>query len=67
MAEAVIISTARTPIGTTCRGALNSTNSPGMGACAIREAATCADFLQRSQSMKVGRKVAIAASLFEVA
>jgi acetyl-CoA C-acetyltransferase len=38
MAEAVIVSTARTPIGKAYRGALNDTTGPTMGAHAIRHA-----------------------------
>jgi acetyl-CoA acetyltransferase family protein len=38
MKDAVIVSTARTPIGKAFRGALNSTNSPTMTAHAIRAA-----------------------------
>jgi acetyl-CoA C-acetyltransferase len=38
MREAVIVSTARTPIGKAYRGALNNLESPSMGAFAIREA-----------------------------
>ncbi|MET4482179.1 hypothetical protein [Bradyrhizobium sp. F1.13.3] len=39
MREAVIVSTARTPIGKTYRGALNNVPSPTLAAHAIREAA----------------------------
>ncbi|MEX2495884.1 MAG: acetyl-CoA C-acyltransferase [Woeseia sp.] len=38
MKEAVIVSTARTPIGKAYRGALNNTEAPTLGAHAIREA-----------------------------
>ena len=38
MKEAVIVSTARTPIGKAYRGAFNNTESPTMGGHAIREA-----------------------------
>lgn len=38
MREAVIVSTARTPIGKAYRGALNNTPSPSLGAHAIRHA-----------------------------
>jgi acetyl-CoA C-acetyltransferase len=38
MREAVIVSTARTPIGKAYRGAFNNTESPTMGGHAIREA-----------------------------
>ncbi|MFT5193038.1 MAG: acetyl-CoA C-acetyltransferase [Cellvibrionaceae bacterium] len=38
MREAVIVSTARTPIGKAYRGALNATHGPTMGGWAIREA-----------------------------
>ncbi len=39
MREAVIVSTARTPIGKAYRGAFNATGAPALGAHAIREAA----------------------------
>ena len=38
MREAVIVSTARTPIGRAYRGAFNDTESPTLGGHAIREA-----------------------------
>ena len=38
MKEAVIVSTARTPIGKAYRGAFNNTEAPTLGAHAIREA-----------------------------
>ena len=38
MADAVIVSTARTPIGKAYRGAFNDTESPTMGGHVIREA-----------------------------
>ena len=38
MKEAVIVSTARTPIGKAYRGAFNNTKAPTLGAHAIREA-----------------------------
>ena len=38
MKEAVIVSTARTPIGKAYRGAFNNTESPTMGGHTIREA-----------------------------
>ena len=38
MREAVIVSTARTPIGKAYRGAFNNLESPTMGGIAIREA-----------------------------
>ena len=38
MADAVIVSTARTPIGRAFRGAFNNTKAPTMGGHAIREA-----------------------------
>src|ERR687883_191648 len=38
MREAVIVSTARTPIGKAFRGSLNNTKSPTLAAHAIREA-----------------------------
>lgn len=77
MAEAVIISTARTPIGKAYRGAFNNTDSPTLGAFAIREAvrragieaAEIEDVImgagiqQGSQWMNVARKAAIAADL----
>ncbi len=39
MTEAVIVSTARTPIGKAYRGAFNATGAPALGAHAIRQAA----------------------------
>src|SRR5690606_16961664 len=38
MKEAVIVSTARTPIGKAYRGAFNNTEDPTLGAHAVREA-----------------------------
>ena len=38
MREAVIVSTARTPIGKAFRGAFNDTEAPALAAHAIREA-----------------------------
>ena len=38
MREAVIVSTARTPIGKAFRGAFNNTESPTLGGHVIREA-----------------------------
>ncbi len=38
MKDAVIVSTARTPIGKAYRGAFNNTEAPTLGAHAIREA-----------------------------
>jgi len=38
MKEAVIVSTARTPIGKAYRGAFNNTDSPTLGGHVIREA-----------------------------
>ena len=38
MKEAVIVSTARTPIGKAYRGAFNNTNAPTLGGHVIREA-----------------------------
>jgi acetyl-CoA acetyltransferase family protein len=77
MREAVIVSTARTAIGKAYRGGLNNTDSPTMGAFAIREAVRkagidpaeiedCilgAGIQQGSQWMNVARKAAIAADL----
>ena len=36
MREAVIVSTARTPIGKACRGAFNNTEAPTLGGHAVR-------------------------------
>ena len=77
MAEAVIVSTARTPIGKAYRGALNNTLAPTMGAFAIAEAVKRAGvdpgevedvimgagIQQGTTWMNVARKAAIAAGM----
>jgi acetyl-CoA C-acetyltransferase len=77
MKEAVIVSTARTPIGKAYRGAFNNTDSPTMGGHAIREAVKRAgieggevdDVImgcampQGSSAMNIGRLAALAAGL----
>jgi acetyl-CoA C-acetyltransferase len=77
MREAVIVSTARTPIGKAYRGAFNNTESPTLGGHVIREAVSRAkvdpaeieDVLfgcalqEGSQGFNVARQCAIAAGL----
>src|ERR1700691_1935356 len=77
MREAVIVSTARTPIGKAYRGAFNNLDAPTMGAVAIREAVRRAGIepgqiedvvmgaalQQGSQGCNVVRQCAIAAGL----
>jgi len=77
MREAVIVSTARTPIGKAYRGAFNDTTSPTMGSlalnAAIERAGVAPDEIedvivgaalqQGSQGFNVGRQVAMAAKL----
>mgnify|MGYP001323140346 CR=1 FL=1 len=77
MREAVIVSTARTPIGKAYRGAFNNLDGPTMGAHALKEAvgragvdpAEIDDVImgaalqQGSTGYNVGRQVAIAAGL----
>ncbi len=77
MREAVIVSTARTPIGKAYRGAFNNLDAPTMGAQAIREAVRRAKIdpgevddvvmgaamQQGSTGYNVGRACAIAAGL----
>jgi acetyl-CoA C-acetyltransferase len=77
MREAVIVSTARTPIGKAYRGAFNDLDAPTMGAHAIREAVRRAKIdlaevddvvigaamQQGSTGYNVGRACAIAAGL----
>ena len=77
MREAVIVSTARTPIGKAYRGAFNNTESPTLGGHAIREAvarsridpAEIEDVImgaalqEGSQGFNVARQCAIAAGL----
>ncbi|BCW90729.1 3-ketoacyl-CoA thiolase [Alphaproteobacteria bacterium SO-S41] len=77
MAEAVIVSTARTPIGKAYRGGLNNTLAPTMGAFAIAEAVKRAGIdpgevedvimgagiQQGTTWMNVARKAAIAAGM----
>lgn len=77
MKEAVIVSTARTPIGKAFRGAFNDTEAPAMGGHVVREAVRRAgleggevdDVLigaaaqQGSQSYNLGRLCAVAGGL----
>lgn len=77
MREAVIVSTARTPIGKAYRGAFNNTESPTLGGHAVRhaveragvDAAEVEDVImgcalpQGSQGKNVARQVALAAGL----
>jgi acetyl-CoA C-acetyltransferase len=77
MREAVIVSTARTPIGKAYRGAFNNLDAATMGAHAIREAVRRAKIepgevddvvmgaalQQGSQGSNIGRKCAVAAGL----
>ena len=77
MKEAVIISTARTPIGKAYRGAFNDTESPTMGGHAIREAVRRAGIVseevddvvmgcavqQGTSGYNIGRTSALAAGL----
>ncbi len=80
MREAVIVSTARTPIGKAYRGALNNTSGPTMAAMAIKGAIAKADLdsleiedlilgcalTQGSTGSNVTRHTVVAAALFEV-
>jgi acetyl-CoA C-acetyltransferase len=77
MREAVIVSTARTPIGKRYRGAFNNTESPTLGGHAVRHAVARAgieagevdDVMmgcampQGTQGQNVGRQIALAAGL----
>jgi acetyl-CoA C-acetyltransferase len=77
MREAVIVSTARTPIGKAYRGAFNNLDAATLGAHAIREAVRRAKvepgevddvvmgaaLQQGSQGSNIGRKCAVAAGL----
>ncbi len=77
MREAVIVSTARTPIGKAYRGAFNNTEAPTLGGHAVRHAVERAGLdpqevedvvmgcaLQEgSQGSNIGRQVALAAGL----
>jgi acetyl-CoA C-acetyltransferase len=77
MREAVIVSTARTPIGKAYRGAFNNLDAATMGAYAVREAVRRAKIepgevddvimgaalQQGSQGSNIGRKCAVAAGL----
>jgi acetyl-CoA C-acetyltransferase len=77
MREAVIVSTARTPIGKAYRGAFNNTEAPTLGGHAIRHAvqragiepAEVEDVImgcamqQGSQGLNLGRQAALAAGL----
>ena len=77
MREAVIVSTARTPIGRAYRGAFNNTDSPGLGGHAISHAVARAGLdpaevedvimgcalTQGSQGRNIARHAALAADL----
>jgi acetyl-CoA C-acetyltransferase len=77
MREAVIVSTARTPIGKAYRGAFNNTEAPTLGGHAVKHAVERAGIdpaevedvimgcalTQGSQSMNIGRLVALAGGL----
>jgi acetyl-CoA C-acetyltransferase len=77
MREAVIVSTARTPIGKAYRGSYNNTEAPTLGGHAVRHAveragidpAEVEDVMmgcampQGSQGMNIGRQIALAAGL----
>jgi acetyl-CoA C-acetyltransferase len=77
MREAVIVSTARTPIGKAYRGAFNNTEAPTLGGHAVRHAveragidpAEVEDVImgcampQGSQGMNIARQIALAAGL----
>ena len=77
MREAVIVSTARTPIGKAYRGAFNNTDAPSLGGHAVKHAvdraglnpAEVEDVMmgcampQGSQGQNVGRQIALAAGL----
>jgi acetyl-CoA C-acetyltransferase len=77
MREAVIVSTARTPIGKAYRGAFNNTDAPSLGGHAVQHAVERAgidpaevdDVImgcampQGSQGQNVGRQIALAAGL----
>ena len=77
MKEAVIVSTARTPIGRAYKGALNNTNAPTMGGWSVEKAVAKAgidpqevdDVImgcampQGTQSPNIGRLVALAGGL----
>ena len=77
MREAVIVSTARTPIGKAYRGAFNNTEAPTLGGHAVRHAVARAgiepadveDVMmgcampQGTQGQNVGRQIALAAGL----
>ncbi|MBT8087831.1 MAG: acetyl-CoA C-acyltransferase [Gammaproteobacteria bacterium] len=77
MREAVIVSTARTPIGKAYRGAFNNTEAPTLGGHAVRHAveragldpADVEDVMmgcalpQGTQGQNIGRQIALAAGL----
>ena len=77
MKEAVIVSTARTPIGKAYRGGFNNLQAPTMGAHAIRAAVEragieadrvedcimCAALTQGTSGMNIGRNAALRAGL----
>lgn len=77
MREAVIVSTARTPIGKAYRGAFNNTDAPTLGGHAVKHAveragldpAEVEDVMigcampQGSQGQNIGRQIALAAGL----
>jgi acetyl-CoA C-acetyltransferase len=77
MRQAVIVSTARTPIGKAYRGAFNNTEAPSLGGHAVKNAveragldlAEVEDVMigcalpQGTQGMNIGRQIALAAGL----
>jgi len=77
MREAVIVSTARTPIGKAYRGAFNNTEAPTLGGHAVKHAVKRAGLVpaeiddvmmgcglqQGTQGQNVGRQIALAAGL----
>ena len=60
MRKALIVSTARTPTGKSCRGAFNNTTSPALGGHAIKHAVERA----RIDPSEVGDVIMDAAGLF---
>ena len=53
MREAVIVSTARTPIGKAYRGAFNNTEAPTLGGQAVRQGVE-SGWLERGEFREVG-------------
>ena len=65
MREAVIVSTARTPIGRAYRGAFNDTEAPAMGGHVVREAVKRAGLAPEEieDVMDVRRRYALCSSM----